>query len=114
MHVAQRADHLEFEDDLVLDQEVGGKFANDNVVVEDTDSALLDGAEPALSDLVGKGVVVDLFNEPMTERIGDPESASDDPLGDRSNNRASPSSICIPSIRLRKPALTSVWTHDGT
>ena len=29
MHIAQRADDLEFDDDLVLDQQVGGKFAND-------------------------------------------------------------------------------------
>ena len=49
MHVAQRADDLEFDDDTVLDQQVGGKFANDNVVVKDDDSPLLDGAEPALS-----------------------------------------------------------------
>jgi hypothetical protein len=31
MHVAQRADHIEFDDDLVLDQEVGGIFADDHV-----------------------------------------------------------------------------------
>ena len=83
MHIAQRADDLEFDDDLVLDQQVGGKFANDNVVVKDDDSPLLDGAEPALSHFVGEGVLVDLFNEPMTERIGNPESAPNDPLGQR-------------------------------
>jgi hypothetical protein len=38
MHIAQRADDLEFDDDLVLDQQVGGKFANDNVVAKDDDS----------------------------------------------------------------------------
>ena len=83
MHVAQRGDDLEFDDDLVLDQQVGGKFANDNVVVKDDDPPLLDGAEPALSHFVGEGVLVDLFNEPMTERIGDPESTPDDPPGHR-------------------------------
>jgi hypothetical protein len=30
-----------------------------------------------------------------------------------SNNRASLSSICIPLIRLKKPALASVTTPDG-
>ena len=46
MHVAQRADDLEFDDDTVLDQQVGGKFADDNVVVKDDDPPMLDGAEP--------------------------------------------------------------------
>jgi hypothetical protein len=43
----------------------------------------LDDGEPGLSHLVGNGVLVDLFNEPMTERIGDPESTADDPPGHR-------------------------------
>jgi hypothetical protein len=94
MHVAQRADHLEFDDDLVLDQEVSGKFANDHVVVKDHDFSLLDGAEPTLSHFVGKGILIDLFNEPMTERIGNPESAPDDPLGHRQQQP------CIPFIHL--------------
>jgi hypothetical protein len=56
MHVTQRANHLGFDDDLVLDQEVGGKFANNHLVVKDHDSPLLDGADPALSHRVGKGI----------------------------------------------------------
>jgi hypothetical protein len=36
MHVAQPADHLEFNADLVLGQEVGGIFANDHVVAKTT------------------------------------------------------------------------------
>jgi hypothetical protein len=51
---ALREMHVEFDDDLVLDQQVGGKFANDNVVVKDDDPPLLDGAEPALSHFVGE------------------------------------------------------------
>jgi hypothetical protein len=80
MRIAQGADHLEFNDDPVLDQEVGGLFTNDHVVVKDNDSAMLDGAEPALAQLIGKRILVNLFNEPMTERIGNPECASDDPF----------------------------------
>jgi hypothetical protein len=68
MHVAQRGDHLEFDDDPVLDQEVGGIFANDHVVTDD-DSSLLDGVE--------------VFNEPTTERIANPESTTNDPLSHR-------------------------------
>jgi hypothetical protein len=56
MHVTQRADHLEFDDDLVLDDHVGGIIANDHVVVKDHDSPLLDDAEPGLPHLVGKGI----------------------------------------------------------
>jgi hypothetical protein len=50
-------------------------LANDHVVIKDDDSPLLDDAEPALAHLVSKGVLVNRFNEPMTERIGNPESA---------------------------------------
>jgi hypothetical protein len=57
MHVAQRTDDLAFDDDLVLDRQVSCKFANDNVVVKDDYSPLLDGAEPPLSHFVGEGVV---------------------------------------------------------
>jgi hypothetical protein len=101
MHVAQRGDYLKFDDDLILDHQVGSIFAGDHVVVKDHDSPLLDDAEPGLSHFVGKGVFVDLFNEPMTERIGDPERTSDDRPVTGCNNRASPSSICIPLIRLK-------------
>jgi hypothetical protein len=66
-----------------LDQEVGGQFANDHVVVNDHDSPLLHDAEPGLSHLVGEGVLIDLFNEPMTKRVGNPECTADDPLGHR-------------------------------
>ena len=82
MHVAQRADDLEFDDDMVLDQQVGGKFADDNVVVKDNDFPLLDGAEPGTFAFRGRGrSLVHLFNEPMTERIGNPESTPNDPPG---------------------------------
>jgi hypothetical protein len=36
MHVTQRAEHLEFDGDLVLDQEVDGKSTNDRFVVKTT------------------------------------------------------------------------------
>jgi hypothetical protein len=48
----------------VADQEVGGIFGNDHVVIKDDDSPLLDDAEPALSHLVGKGVLLNLLNNP--------------------------------------------------
>jgi hypothetical protein len=101
MLVAQPAGHLEFDDDLVLAQEVGGLFANVYVIVKDGDSLLLDGAEPGLPHLVGNGIFGKLFNEPMTERVGSPKSTPNDPLGHRQQQRASPASICIPLISLR-------------
>ena len=76
--------------------EVGGLFAYNNVIVaKDHDSPLLDDAEPRLSHLVGQGVLVDLFNEPMTEPIGNPESTADDP----------------PSHRLQQPRIPCIHLH---
>jgi hypothetical protein len=49
---------------------------------------------PALSHFVGEGVLVHLFNEPMTERIGNPERTPNDPLGQRLQQPR------IPSINL--------------
>jgi hypothetical protein len=112
MLVAQAADHLAFNDDLVLAQEVGGIFANDYVIAKDDDSLLLDGAEAGLPHLVGKGIFGKLFNEPKTERIGSLKGTPNDPLGHRQQYRASPASICIPLIRLKKPALATVPTPD--
>ena len=48
MHVAQRFDDFEFDDDLILDHQVGGILANDHVVVKDHDAPLLDDTEPGL------------------------------------------------------------------
>jgi hypothetical protein len=56
MHVTQRAGHLGFDDDQILDYQADGIFANDYVVVKDHDSPLLDDAEPGLPHLVGKGI----------------------------------------------------------
>jgi hypothetical protein len=48
MHLAQCAGHLEFDDDLVIDYQVGGLFADSHVVVKDHDSPSLHDAEPGL------------------------------------------------------------------
>jgi hypothetical protein len=77
MHVAQRSDHLEF------DNQVRRIFADDHVVAKDHDCPLPEDAEPGRSNLARKGFLVGLFNEPMTEPIGDPESATDYPAGHR-------------------------------
>jgi hypothetical protein len=44
---------------------------------------LLDEPDPAFSQFVGEGVVVDFFTEPMTERIGNAENSPNDPFGHR-------------------------------
>jgi hypothetical protein len=79
MHIAECSDHLEFDDDLVLDYQVGGEFANDHVIVKDDNPPLLGGAEPGLSRLVGKDIPIDHFSEPAAERIANPESTPNDP-----------------------------------
>ncbi len=83
MHGAQPGDHFEFDDDLILDQQVGCIFADNHVVVEEHDPPLLHDAEPGLSHLMRKGVLIDLLNEPMTERTGNAKSTPNDPFGDR-------------------------------
>jgi hypothetical protein len=76
-------------------------YASHTELPTGSDSPLLVGAKPALAHLVSKGVLVDLFNEPMTERIGNPESAPNDPFGHRLEQpRASRSSTRIPFIPL--------------
>ncbi len=37
MYIAQRAHNFEFDDDLILDQQVGGLFANNHLVAKDHD-----------------------------------------------------------------------------
>jgi hypothetical protein len=74
MPIAQRSDHLAFDDDQVLDNHGGEK---------NHASPLLDDAEPGLSHLVANGVPVDICNEPMVWRIGNPESTEGAPPGHR-------------------------------
>jgi hypothetical protein len=83
MHFAQRGNHRKFGDDLVLDQQAGGIFANDHAIAKDDGTALPNRAEPELSHLVGKGFFVNLFNEPMSGHVGNPERTRNDPPGRR-------------------------------
>jgi hypothetical protein len=112
MAATQPAGHLGFDDDLVPDQEAGGIFAYDHVVIKE-DSPLLDDADPAPAHLVNHGVLVNLFNEPITERIGNLKAHPMIRSVTGSSNNASPPSICIPFIRLKSPVLASVPTPDG-
>ena len=110
MHVAQRVDHFEFDGDVVLDNQVGGIVADDCVIVEGHDALLLRDAELGFSYLVGRGALIGFFHESATERIGNPKSTCE---ATGRNNRASPLSLSIPLIRLKKPAVASVTTPDG-
>lgn len=112
MHVAQRVDHFEFDGDVVLDNQVGGIVADDCVIVEGHDALLLDAATPSSDFRISwaGGVLVGLFHESATERIGNPKSTCE---ATGRNNRASPLSLSIPLIRLKKPAVASVTTPDG-
>jgi hypothetical protein len=84
MHGAQRGNHLEFDDDLmILGQAAGGKFANNQAIAKDDGTSLPNHAEPELSYLEGKGIFVDLFNEPISGRIGNPERTRNKPFGRR-------------------------------
>jgi hypothetical protein len=113
MHVAQRADHLEFDDDLVLDQQVGRRFPDDHVVVRDDNSPLRDGAEPALSHLAGRGISESFSTIPRPSALAVLKAHPLIRSVTGANNRASPSSTFIPLIRLKKRALASAQAPSG-
>jgi hypothetical protein len=107
-YVAQRSDHLEFDDDPVLDDQVGGLFADNHVVVKDQDSPLLDDGGPGLSHLMDEGISETFSTNPRPGALAtlNAQKMIGPVIG--SNNRASPSSMCIPLIRLKRPVLASV------
>jgi hypothetical protein len=84
-----------------------------HVVAKDRDSPLVRDTGPGLSPLMRKGILVNLVNEPTTERIGNPKPYPMIRSVTGAHNRASPVSICIPLIRLKKPALASIPTPEG-
>ncbi len=80
MHVAQSFNRREFDDDLV--QEVGCIAANPRATVND-DPRCWTVPSPHFRISLRKGVLVDLFNEPMTGCIGNAEGTRNDPFGHR-------------------------------
>jgi hypothetical protein len=54
--VAQRADHPGFDDDLVLDRQVGNIFAGNHAIMKDDDPPLPHNAKPTLSHLRDNGI----------------------------------------------------------
>ena len=71
-----------------------------NLTVINNNPLLLHDAEPGLSYLVCKGVLVDLLNKPMTNPIGNPENAPNNPFGYWLQQPRI--SFFIPLIRLKK------------
>jgi hypothetical protein len=77
------------------------------IVLKDQNFSLLDDAEPGLSHRVGKGAPVDFATNPRPSALATLKAQKMIRPVTGSNNRASPSSICIPLIRLERPALAS-------
>src|SRR5271166_2574821 len=73
----QRFDRLQFDQDRVLDQQIGCIGANDHAVVMDGHGMLMENRQASLSKLVRQCVLVHLFQEPGAERVRNGESASD-------------------------------------
>jgi hypothetical protein len=88
MHVAQCGDHLEFDIDLIFDE------------------------EPALSHLVRQRILIDLFDEPMARPLATLKANPDDPLGYRLRQQRIPFIAYIPLIRLKKPGLAPPPTSN--
>jgi hypothetical protein len=102
MRAAQLGGHLAFYGDLVLDDRDGDLFMDDCIVAIDRGFPLLHDAGRGVSNLAGEGIS-ESFS--ITERIGNLEAESMIRWVTGSNNRVSPASICIPLIRLKKPAV---------
>ena len=66
MFVGQGFGGLEFDHELVVQQQVGVEFADDGAVfVEDLDGVLLLHVQPELAEAVGQGVLIDLLQVPV-------------------------------------------------
>ena len=78
VRIAQPADHFQFDNHLVRDQQAGGKDGDDLAVARDDESALLDGAEPAI------------FSSTVPEEINGPLPGDDGSDGDADRSMHQP------------------------
>ncbi len=70
MNVAQFAHHFKFNNDCVIDQQIGCVVSNRDIVILNHDSGLLGYAKTSLANLMRQSVLVDLFQKPNAQRIG--------------------------------------------
>ena len=80
MHVIKRPNGFDLDENLVLDQQVGYELPDDNAVIINADSPLLNDGQTCLAEIVDQGIFVDLLDEAGPKRPADRERATDDSL----------------------------------
>jgi hypothetical protein len=70
---------IQLYDHRVFDQQVHRVLANDDLIVDDDDAALLRDREARLAKLIHKRIFVPL-KKSAAKRVADSQSAADDPL----------------------------------
>ena len=72
---------FQFNDDVVINQEIRGVLTNEDAVIPNDDRMLLRNSRAILAKFVRQAIFVDLFQESGTHGVQDREGAADDPLG---------------------------------
>jgi hypothetical protein len=93
MHFAQRGNHLKFGDDLVLDQQAGGIFANDHAIAKDDGTPLLN---PNFRISWARALSEAFSTNPCPGKLATLNAHEMICWGAGPNNRASPTSLLIP------------------
>ena len=73
MFIGQALDTFQLDDKHIFHQEIGAVFANRLDFINDSEGCLRDRRNPAQGELFQQGALVDFFQKPRAERIGNLE-----------------------------------------
>jgi hypothetical protein len=104
MHVTQFLDGLQLNQKQAFDQQVRAVLADHRAVIVFRDAALLFHREASIAQLLGQGILVDLFQESSPERIQHSELATDHPP----RQIIQPLAICVFRVHLLPFALKTL------
>jgi hypothetical protein len=93
-----------------LDQQAGGIFANDHAIAKDDGTPLLN---PNFRISWARALSEAFSTNPCPGKLATLNAHEMARWGAGPNNRASPTSLLIPLIRLKKPSLPTVPAPDG-
>ena len=79
MYVTQFLDGLQLNQKHAFDQQIRAVLADHRAVIVYSNAALLFYREASIAQLLGQGILVDLFQESSPERIKHSERATDYP-----------------------------------
>ena len=78
MDVVKRPGRLQLDDQRIFDKQVYGVVTDNDAIVQDSERTLLLDMQPGLAQLVRERVLIDLFEESNSERVGHCEGAAND------------------------------------